>query len=95
MGEALESLLKSRGGDLIHIHQLREIGQAHPGNFDIKPEPEDISALMYTSGSMGTPKGCIITHKNMISSLAGANRLCVPHLAKTEHFLAFLVSPEF
>lgn len=32
--------------------------------------PDDVRALGYTSGTTGMPKGCIITHRQMLASLA-------------------------
>lgn len=34
-------------------------------------KPEDVAVLMYTSGSSGDPKGCILTHDNVVSGAAG------------------------
>ncbi|XP_031260670.1 long chain acyl-CoA synthetase 7, peroxisomal-like isoform X1 [Pistacia vera] len=35
------------------------------------PNPEDIATICYTSGTTGTPKGVVLTHRNLISSVAG------------------------
>ena len=36
------------------------------------PEPEDVAVIMYTSGSTGQPKGVMLTHANLLSSLLNA-----------------------
>ncbi|OHT12948.1 Long chain acyl-CoA synthetase 7, peroxisomal [Tritrichomonas foetus] len=33
--------------------------------------PDDVAILMYTSGSTGLPKGCLITHRNIVAGGAG------------------------
>lgn len=35
------------------------------------PSPDDVSTFCYTSGTTGNPKGALITHKNMMSYVAG------------------------
>ncbi|KAJ6883499.1 hypothetical protein NC652_030666 [Populus alba x Populus x berolinensis] len=37
----------------------------------IPPKPEDVATICYTSGTTGTPKGVVLTHNNLISSVAG------------------------
>ncbi|CEF67425.1 AMP-dependent synthetase/ligase domain-containing protein [Strongyloides ratti] len=36
-------------------------------------KPDDLCMIMYTSGSTGNPKGVMLSHKNIIASLTGAN----------------------
>ena len=36
-----------------------------------EPSAQDIAMIMYTSGTMGTPKGCVLTHENIIAGAAG------------------------
>lgn len=36
------------------------------------PSPESCAVIMYTSGSTGKPKGVVVTHANLLSTVAGA-----------------------
>ncbi|XP_021907317.1 long chain acyl-CoA synthetase 6, peroxisomal-like isoform X2 [Carica papaya] len=38
----------------------------------IPPKPDDVATICYTSGTTGIPKGAILTHGNLIASVAGA-----------------------
>ncbi|XP_072546761.1 long-chain-fatty-acid--CoA ligase 3a [Salminus brasiliensis] len=53
------------------------------------PGPSDIAVIMYTSGSTGVPKGVMISHSNLIASIAGmAER--IPDLGANDTYIAYL-----
>ncbi|HEX5658127.1 MAG TPA: long-chain fatty acid--CoA ligase [Polyangiales bacterium] len=41
----------------------------------VRPRPSDLATLIYTSGTMGRPKGVELTHANLISNLNGLRRI--------------------
>jgi long-chain acyl-CoA synthetase len=43
----------------------------------VPPKPDDMCCIMYTSGTTGTPKGVMATHRNYVSGIAGARNLLV------------------
>ena len=63
---------------IVSLDRLQEIGRefdrAHPGFFDAevaKGSSEDISIMLYTSGTTGRPKGVCQTHRAFIVSARG------------------------
>jgi long-chain acyl-CoA synthetase len=63
-------------GDAISLDELRERGRSRDhADFDARVEsvgPDDTCVFMYTSGTTGAPKGCILTHGNyrQVTSMA-------------------------
>ncbi|ADT98940.1 MULTISPECIES: AMP-dependent synthetase/ligase [Mycolicibacterium] len=50
----------------------------------------DAATLIYTSGTTGRPKGCQLTHSNLLYEIRGAKACFPEHLAKGEKLLVFL-----
>ncbi len=53
-------------------------------------QPEDIACLIYTSGTGGTPKGVMTTHRNILANCRGAYRVLEGLGLGDEVFLSFL-----
>ena len=67
--------------DVTSYERLQEIGRefdaAHPGFFDgevAKGAEDDVSVMLYTSGTTGKPKGVCQTHRAFIASARGCYR---------------------
>src|SRR5581483_11248950 len=69
--------LRNYGGVMSfeHLQELgREFDKAHPGYFEeevAKGSPEDVSVMLYTSGTTGKPKGVCQTHRAFIEAARG------------------------
>lgn len=53
-------------------------------------EPGDIACLIYTSGTGGTPKGVMTSHRNILANCGGAHRVLEMLGLGDEVFLSFL-----
>ena len=47
---------------------LEDDGKSFPDSFAIDPA-SDVAALPYSSGTMGLPKGVMLTHRNLVANL--------------------------
>ncbi|EAY06577.1 AMP-binding enzyme family protein [Trichomonas vaginalis G3] len=74
--------------DLITIDELFKLGES----VDFKPvklDTNDTAMIMYTSGSTGEPKGCVLSHQNI---MAGGNGLggMGTSVTQTDTYFSFL-----
>jgi len=56
----------------------------------VPPKPDDLACIMYTSGSTGTPKGVLLTHRNVVASIAGVDVIVGPYLGPGDGLLTYL-----
>ncbi|KAI8974355.1 hypothetical protein BDB01DRAFT_807139 [Pilobolus umbonatus] len=58
---------------VVALEEVARMGRNNPIE-PVKPKPEDLCCIMYTSGSTGNPKGVLLTHKNIVSGIAANNK---------------------
>jgi long-chain acyl-CoA synthetase len=80
---------------LLSLAELEERGEkfalGQPGYFDAELAaggPDDVAIICYTSGTTGSPKGTMLTHRNMI--VMGRNAIEREGLREDEEVLAYL-----
>ncbi|XP_051144635.1 long chain acyl-CoA synthetase 6, peroxisomal-like [Andrographis paniculata] len=72
--ENLPSLPSTTGVELLSYTRLLSQGRNNMIPF-CPPKPEDVATICYTSGTTGTPKGVVLTHGNLVASVAGMSLL--------------------
>ncbi len=88
--------------DLKHVWSYEEFGDIeargaayfkdHPELFESTwpaAYPNDVATIIYTSGTTGTPKGVMLTNKNLVSNAIAITKI-TPHLGTQDRFLSFL-----
>ncbi|KAJ9091805.1 hypothetical protein QFC20_007535 [Naganishia adeliensis] len=85
---------RERPGRILSLDEVVQMGKENmvtaEDGFGGKPSRKDLYCIMYTSGSTGKPKGVMLTHDNIICSLAGTRTLLEPLFRDDDLFLAFL-----
>ncbi|KAM3086261.1 hypothetical protein ACMFMG_000398 [Clarireedia jacksonii] len=62
---------------------------AKPVKLSRNISPSDISYCLYTSGTTGTPKGCLLTHENAVQAMLAFQRLFAGHWTEDSKWLQF------
>ncbi|GAB5900004.1 AMP-dependent synthetase/ligase [Mycolicibacterium mageritense] len=91
---ALRKVLRIDGTGTPALEALAEAGKpVDAAELDKRLEAirsADPATLIYTSGTTGQPKGCQLTHSNLLYEIRGAKACFPTELAKGERMLVFL-----
>jgi long-chain acyl-CoA synthetase len=86
-----QKLLQQERGGRQYV-QLSDVARRSVPNeplSHISPQsPDDVSTILYTSGTTGKPKGALLTHRNILSNATAATE--VIHISSRDRFVVFL-----
>jgi len=90
-----EKLREYRKTQLYYYGDILESGRkpelVKNTKFDpVPPKPEDLSTIMYTSGTTGDPKGVLLSHKNIVSMMNCCNIRVEDLVAPGDCYLSYL-----
>lgn len=89
--ESVRAKLSTRpNAHLVTFDEVLKLGAQHSNSAPVQVNPDDIACIMYTSGSTGAPKGVILTHANLVATVAAVDMLISPYLGDNESLLAYL-----
>lgn len=90
----LGKVLRIEGTGPTALEAMAEAGESvDPAELDKRLagiRSADPATLIYTSGTTGQPKGCQLTHSNLLYEIHGAKACFTTELAKGERMLVFL-----
>lgn len=59
----------NRGISVLLMNEVESLGESHSDIEFTKPKKDDLAVIMYTSGSTGNPKGVMMSHENLLTSV--------------------------
>jgi len=90
----LRKVFRIEGSGTLALDALAEAGKSvDPSELDTRLagiKSADPATLIYTSGTTGQPKGCQLTHSNLVYEIRGAKECFPTLLTKGERMLVFL-----
>ncbi|KAM0165803.1 hypothetical protein ACHAQE_002136 [Botrytis cinerea] len=90
-GSPAQNLKTFVDGEIIDLTDPTTLREFAPEAPELSREitPDDISYCLYTSGTTGTPKGCLLTHENAIQAMLAFQRLFSGHWTTDSKWLQF------
>lgn len=85
--EGILNSLKELGLAVFNFEEVVQLG-ASSSNETHPPSPADLAMIMYTSGTTDLPKGVMMSHQNLIASVAGGIN-CV-EIREDDVYIAYL-----
>ncbi|KAK3021591.1 hypothetical protein RJ639_046298 [Escallonia herrerae] len=85
--DQMPSLPSTTGVEVITYSKLLSQGRRNLQPF-CPPKPDDVATICYTSGTTGTPKGAVLSHRGLIANAAGVN--CGIRLYPSDILINFL-----
>ena len=65
--EELLHLVDGYQGEVLLTKDIPGLPEVEKDALPCPPKPEDLFVLLYTSGSTGVPKGCMLEHGNLVA----------------------------
>eukprot|EP01023_Acetabularia_acetabulum_P019740 TRINITY_DN2009_c3_g1_i4.p1 TRINITY_DN2009_c3_g1~~TRINITY_DN2009_c3_g1_i4.p1 ORF type:complete len:375 (-),score=60.68 TRINITY_DN2009_c3_g1_i4:31-1155(-) len=91
-GGELQAEDQLNGVPLYSLEKFMQLGEQYPADAD-HAGLEDTCTLLYTSGTTGTPKGVMLTHRNMLSTVMIDHKQTLDYgfsLSSSDVFLSYL-----
>lgn len=87
----LEEAAKKAGVIALTLDKLEKMGRDSKSKKEHeKPKPEDLATVCYTSGTTGTPKGVMLTHRNIIADCTTLNNFQSVPVRSDDVMMSFL-----